>query len=263
MDRSFDPFEMGAKVAALGAALLPAGGFVSRAIAFQITFGGDWAVQLAWSAPLPQLAVTGLLSVLLVAPVPILLWVVWRAEVRREARMRRPPRPSTKPPNRRDLLVAVGMMVSGLVGMGAALILIPAFPSQLLSSPLGPLVLYGARYTWRRYGRPRLRDIWWVVVLVILFADVSGGILGFVPIFTKADYQFSPAVSSRMVNGSYQQVGEADGFVYLNKCGTNQIYVVNDQAIASAQQQHPAITTPPNLVQVLGGARVTLGLPLC
>src|SRR4029077_20910719 len=46
-----DPIEMAGKIAALMAALLPAGGFVARILPLAITFGPGCAVPLSWGAP--------------------------------------------------------------------------------------------------------------------------------------------------------------------------------------------------------------------
>src|SRR4029077_14767527 len=75
-----DPIEMAGKIAALMAALLPAGGFVARIIALEITFGPGWAFPIAWSAPLPQLAVTGLICLAIAFPAPAVLWLLWHSE---------------------------------------------------------------------------------------------------------------------------------------------------------------------------------------
>src|SRR5579864_299198 len=55
--------EIVGKVLALSAALLPPTGFLLRATALSLAFGPSIGIPLAWSAPLPELAVDGFLVV--------------------------------------------------------------------------------------------------------------------------------------------------------------------------------------------------------
>jgi hypothetical protein len=258
----FDPIEMSGKVIALMAALLPAGGFLTRAIAFTITFGPDWAVPLAWSAPLPQLAVTGLYSLLLALPVPVALWLAWRREIARESRDNRLSLPDRL---ERRIIRHGGLMVA--VGVAVVLVdffLLPGWPIQLFGLAMVVPLILGPRLSWRGKDRRRFRDVWWVVVLVVLIADVIGGLTGLLVGFVEADYEFDPSATSVAVNGSYQQLGEADGFAYLQKCGSSQIYVVNDRAIDSIRQrQLPSGSVGVSLIQVLQGATPEVGAHRC
>jgi hypothetical protein len=93
-------------------------------------------------------------------------------------------------------------------------------------------------------------------------ADAYGGVLGLVPLFVKGEYRFNPNTTG-VLDGSYQQLGEADGFVYLNKCGSTHIVAVNQQAITTVQQVQVASVNAPNLIDVVRGAKVPVGIPLC
>jgi len=269
VDDSFDPIELAAKIIALTAALLPPSGILARAIAFQMSFGPEWAIPMAWSAPLPQLAVTGLLSIGLVVPTGFFLWLSWNREVRRHARWRQ--RLSPQPDRRRgraDWLVELwtSRLVNPLT-LAAALALVlfsPAFPTAIVGLPLGALAAIGPLVSWRHRPQRRFRDIWWVVVAVVLVADVTSGILGSSLVgFIQADYEFSPA-STTMVNGSYQELGEADGFLYLQKCGTDNIYAVNAGAVASIHERPAQPPLGPSLYEtLLGASPLPLGAYKC
>jgi hypothetical protein len=258
--QSFDPIEMAAKIVALMAALLPLGGVLARSTAFAIGYGVDWALPLAWSAPLPELAVTGLYCLILVLPIPGILWLDWRLATISDASTTELP---TSGRQRKSLL---------LIALGLALILagwlILPWPVPILSLLLALPLFYGPRLAWRGKRKKRFRDIWWVVVLLVLIADVIGGAVGTLPGVVRASYEFDPSATRSLTNGSYQQLGVADGFLYLQKCGSRQVYVVDERAVvlqtAETGSSILLLGAPaPNFVQVLLGATPQVGVPPC
>jgi len=256
-DESFDALELSGKVLALMAVLLPAGGFLVRAIAFSITFGSEWGVPLAWSAPLPELAVTGLMSLLLALPFPLVLWYLWHLEQRRERGL-----PAFSPRAKR--LMRVWSVVS-LLTFPIFFFFTPGWPSPILSGLLVVPVVLGPYLSWRG-PRKRFRDIWWVVVVVVLMTDVIGGLAGVVLGFQPAEYQFNSTVAKGVSNGTYVQVGEADGLLYLQRCGERAIYAIATPAVSSiryVQSAQHSVTGGPSLAEVLLGATAQVGAGAC
>jgi len=257
---SFDALELGGKVLALMAALLPAAGFLVRAIALSIPFGPEWGVPLAWSAPLPQLAATGLFSLLIALPAPLGLWLAWRLEYLRER---------TESPSRRTLRLLNVALILGLIVMVTSVLFSPGWPVILSSTPLGVLLVIGTQLSWRGRPRRRFRDIWWVVALAVLLTAVVGGFNGFVLTFQPARYEFDANVTQAVHDGMYLQLGEADGVTYLQRCGDNKsVFAVSDRAISSityVQSGVPQAALGPSLMAVIRGAtpRWELGLPPC
>lgn len=246
--------ELAGKVLALMAALLPVAGFVARATAFEITFhDSGWAIPMAWSASLPDLAFTGLWSECLTAPVLGLLWLLYWA---------------LPPPIGLDrgLRLLHGrlrpVVILSAVALIAIVVLEPFWPAEFI--PLFFAVTLVAYRRWRG-GQAGLLDIWWVIVTLALISAVGdgvGGILGGYP--QTAEYHFGPAAETLVADGRYQQYGEASGFVYLQRCGTSDIYIVNENEMESIRppSQRP-IRTAQNLLDVVFGAAPSMGAYKC
>jgi hypothetical protein len=260
---SHDRLEIAAKVLAFTTILLPAGGFLARAIAFEIAFpDSGWGVALAWSAPLPQLAVTGFASLLVALPVALGLWLMWNAEVI-----------SVRPPAwlgrhrwlKALFLLALGVgLLAGLIVNALLFVFLPFWPTSLVSFGLAIFLILARPRSWRDKEKRRLRDVWWVVAVGVFGMNVSAGVLGILIGFGPGEYQFVSG-ASQLTNGTYQQIGEADGIVYLQKCGSDIVYGVNELDVVAMQTPATRWKFPigPSLYDVYHGATPQLGFQAC
>lgn len=262
----YDQIELAGKVVALTTALLPGAGFLARAVAFEIQFhDSGWAVPMAWSDPLPDLAFTGLTSVVLASPAVLLIWLLLRYEQFREAEMKRSPRFG-----RRVLILMLGglslaLVVNTVVLIGL-IVAAPSWPLSLFAIASGWIVILGSRLSWRGQAAKKFGDVWWVIVVAVLFAAIGNGITGILGGFIQvASYEFDPKTTSVLTDGLYQPLGDADGFLYLQKCGTSRIYVVNEHDVASVEPalHRLPVLLGPSLAQVILGATPTVGVYKC
>jgi hypothetical protein len=222
--------------------------------AFEIAFhDSGWAVQMASSDSLPDLAFTGFWSVVLVVPMSGLLWLLhWTLPspvgLNRELRFWRG--------RRRPVVIVSALAVIAIV------FLEPFWPLGL--TPLLVAVWFFGFRTLQG-GQVKFLDIWWVILLLVAISavgDGAGGVLG--GYLQTADYRFDPSTGSAVANSRYQQYGEADGFVYLQKCGTSDIYIVNENDVASIRppSQRPK-RRGVDLLDVLFGAQPVVGAFKC
>jgi hypothetical protein len=255
--QSSDLIELAGKVVVLTTALLPVAGFVARATAFEITFhDSGWAIPMAWSASLPDLAFTGLWSVCLAAPVFALLWLRRWASPRPGKTLRGP-----------SLWlfghwrVFIGVFAAAVI---AIVLLGPFWPASLFPALLFAVTVFGFRLS--RGGRvERFRDIWWVIVCLVLISALGNGAAGLLGGYVQtADYHFDTTAGSVVANGPYQAYGEANGFVYLQRCGTSDIYAVSETDVVSMRPplQRP-VRAGPSLLDVSLGATPEVGAYKC
>jgi hypothetical protein len=243
----------GGKVLALLAILLPVAGWIVRWVSFAAngTTGG-LADQLASGAPIAQLALTGVGTIVPAAGiVPFMALYIWI------------PRPKDQPPlTKTQRRITLGCLTVPI----AALVLLAPWPLDILyvPSPLISIVamVWATRGTNQRERRDQrssarslIRHGWWVSAPAMLLAAVSLGLLTSSPDILVATYSFTGGTGIH--DGRYIQLGADSTKVYLQKCKPNSgdsIFAVNASAIASqsnldALQQN--FLAAPNLVYVL------------
>jgi hypothetical protein len=242
---------------ALAALLLPASGYALRFAAF-VPLGLDtdsqWPYILAGSTSLAILAVDGLFSSVIAAG---LLWSVYVAPT-----ILIHPAVRTHTLGQRQSRVAIAILFAALALLA---VFTPFFPFVLLLSLpnliLGAVVGYRAA---RHQTRLRFREIWWVLVIVLLGGAAGlglGGGLGSTP----GDYQFKSDAHVVAPDGRYDQLGEANGFSYLIQCGTKHLVVMKDEEIvAITPAARGAHASGPSLFDILfQGRPVRVGYQPC
>jgi hypothetical protein len=167
----------------------------------------------------------------------------------------------------RNRTFSIGAILVGLSLVVIGSLLLP-WPVPLLSLALLVPLFLGPRVAWRRGQTRRFRDIWWVVFVIVVIADMIGGTIGGLPGVVQGQYSFDASLLSVVPDGRYLQVGEADGFTYLQSCMTGTAYAVPDRLINSVRVDSNADLlwnggSAPNVVAVLRGATSRLGLQPC
>ena len=196
-----DLLAIGGKLAALVTALLPVAGFLSRLFSFgsNPTTSGA-AENLAWSAPISQLAATGFFAVILAAFVALLAaggeWIDHL--------------PTPGP--RWFYMVLLAVILAGLT-------LLAPWPYLILFVAMSCYVIFLGRavHRLRRQAR-RLTDThaWWATILVMGVAAICYGLLTNPDGVTVAKYVF--AANSQLANGKYAQLGEDGATIFIQSC---------------------------------------------
>jgi hypothetical protein len=215
--RATDLLEASAKGLALGAVLLPLAGAGLRLIAFATgTPLSASPYQLAWSAPVVQLAATGLSglfpSFMLIVLMVLLLFTVRRIPVHRfspgtEASLEAFRMKWRKPGLAADALLLLVLLfflfswptgIIGLISSGAIAFLI----AGLVDHP----------EPWR------LRHWWPLIVLVLANGAITSGLSGDLGGIQVGDYRFKPDASNIATDGRYAVLGESGDALYLFDC---------------------------------------------
>jgi hypothetical protein len=200
----------GGNLVALVTVMLPAAGFLIRLFAFGTNPATSSAADtLAWSAPISQLAYTGLPSVFMALGFTA---VVGLAELIHRL-------PGPKGSLRRRAQILLLQLVPICVFLLVAAVLVP-WPEAILVASAPPTAV--AVSTWARRlrkGGRRLtyRDGWMIAALIVLASSLIFGLSGTPPGITTADYQFS--ASSRLRDGRFVQIGDTGNVVFVSRCG--------------------------------------------
>lgn len=249
-----DVLEIIGKVLALSAALLPPTGFVVRATALSLAFGPSIGVPLAWSAPFPQLAADGFFVVAPTYISAIVIFLISRRVLPPGTRAAAPRR------SRRFTLLAMGLMVAPLA------VFYPGFPGVLVGVPTVVAVMQTITRAFSGGSRFRLREVWWLISVGLLLVAIFFGTGG--AIFNLPPAEISFANGSPLRDGRYLQVGEAEGLVYLQPCGSADVRVVPTSEIKAIAFIPPPLSAlfaaSPSLWDIVANRRAMhLGLQLC
>jgi len=215
MERSGrDLLEASGKALALAAVLLPVAGATLRFIAFQT--GGPLstsAYQLAWTAPVDQLAATGLAGLfpsLFYVAVVVMAILAFRVLDRLFPRRHLPHERS----KRSRFLAAAAILAVALIGFLA----FGDWPTGVVSLVAGGLVgtivvrVSNVPQPWR------LRHTWPVVVTLLATAALTSGLTGYLGGVQVGDYTFKRDAASVASNGTYAQIAESADLLYLWDC---------------------------------------------
>jgi hypothetical protein len=233
-----DLLAIGGKLAALVAVLLPVAGFVVRYVAFSLnsTTAGV-AEVLAWSAPIAQLAATGVLSIGLGLVVVVIAGLSDYIE--------RLPGPSR---------AHVSLYAAGTATVVAVLLVLWPW-TWALSVGLG-CSIGGGLGLWDRRLRGRDRHLtfrhgWWLAAPIILAGAVSYGLGSNPDGITLADYTF--AGSAHLQDGTFAQLGESGTTVYVQRClGSSAIDAVNiDQVLLRTGITSSDRRSPPSVLSMI------------
>jgi hypothetical protein len=192
-------------VAALGAALLPVAGIVERLVAFLAAPLRDRVpIDLAWSAPIAALALTGIAGVLLTAIPTFLVDPYLVIQSRRQ---------SAASPR------------LGVAVRAVALLLLMAWALVMPSWPLALVVLLGAvggdllvKREINRAGRLVLSRAWVTVLIVLAYGAVLLGFSGIVIGAAAYDFRFRPELAGAVHDGRYVTLGDDGSALWLQDC---------------------------------------------
>jgi len=236
VDDDPDLLVTGGKLLALVTAFLPVTGFLVRWISFGANPSTSGAADtLAWSAPITQLAATGLPSV---ATALLIVIVVGLSD--RIARL--PPHQ----PGSKWQLVAAPAFFLGLVGF---IVATSAWPYAILSL-LGVLCGFGVGLWGRRLRRRGLRLTYrhgWLLALpIMVVGSALIGLEGTPAGTTSAEFTF--VTGSHIVDGRYLHLGEGGASVFLQSCrgrpaldAVGQTTVLSETGIVADAQQSPSV----------------------
>jgi hypothetical protein len=226
----------GGKLLALVTAFLPVTGFLIRWISFGANPSTSGAADtLAWSAPITQLAATGLPSVAIA-----LLIVVVVGLSDRIARL---------PPHEYGfswLLVLALVVFLGFFGYVVATSPWPFAVLTVFAALVGVGIgLWGRRLSQR--GLPlTYRHGWLLAVPIMVVASAAIGLEGTPAGTTSAGFTF--VTGSQMGDGQYLELGEGGASVFLQSCSgrpaldaVGQTTVLSETGIVADGQQAPSV----------------------
>jgi lysylphosphatidylglycerol synthetase-like protein (DUF2156 family) len=193
-----DYLVIGGKLLALITVLLPVAGFVTRWVAFgsNPTTSGA-ADTLAWSAPIGQLAATGLPSVVLGLAIVVLVGLSELIE-----RISRP-------------AYLVGLEVVFVLAVFALAFVIAPWPIAILFA-LTPLFAIGLKRWERQQGQLTYQHGWLLATPIMLVGAAILGLYGTPTATTVATYTFT--ASTHLSDVRYAQLGDDGSFVFLESC---------------------------------------------
>jgi hypothetical protein len=241
--RDQDLLEGLAKALGLGAILLPVAGAVLRFIAFITGIPLTASPYLlAWSAPVTQLAATGLRglfpSILLMALFLLLLfavrrWPLWKLSSSAEARLE------------------AFRLRNRMPGLGLSLALLVVITFFLASWPTGIVGILGGMassfYLSSLIDHPdpwRLRNLWPLVVAVLALGAVSSGLSSDWGGVEVGDYRFKAEVSTVATDGLYAALGESNESLYLMDCkNPGRVVAVSKSGVVGFRFQHAKPTS--------------------
>lgn len=190
---------------ALGAALLPVAGVLARLVAFSTSpLSNNVPFELAWSAPIPALALTGIVSVVTLA-IPTLLLVPYLIIQGRR-----------QPSADRRLIRAV-VVVGSILLIGWVLVM-PAWPLPIVvlaSVGIGNLLV---RIQLGKAERFILSQSWVTVLIVFTLGAVLWGLSGLVIGADASDFRFKAEASGVVPDGRYVELGDNGSAIFLQDC---------------------------------------------
>jgi hypothetical protein len=235
-----DLLAIGGKVLPLVTVLLPVAGYLIRFIAFSANSTTSGAADvLAWSAPISQLAVTGLITF------GIAVGIVFLASVS-ELIARLP-----SPRRRRSVILALSSSVPIL--LGAILVLSP-WPDAILFAAAVPTAV-GLDWWSRRLRRQQRRVTYghgFVLALpLMLVSAMDSGLVVNPSGITLANYTFTAGAHLR--DGKFVQLGESGTIVYIQSCSRpSSIDSVNlDEILIRTGITSRAVKTAPSVVDMV------------
>lgn len=184
---------------------MPVAGVLGRLVAFSTASISDRVpFEVAWSAPLAALALTGVFSFVIVALPTLVLdpYLIIKGREQPKA-------------SQRFVLI---VRVVGLVLLLVWLLIMPSWP-------LGLVVLLGALVGNRlvktqinRAGRFVLSQAWLTVVIVFTFGAVLWGLSGPVIGVQAYDFRFRQEAARIVHDGRYTELGDSGSEIFLQDC---------------------------------------------
>lgn len=189
----------------MGAALLPVAGVLARIVAFSTSsLSNSVPVELAWSAPIPALALTGLVSGVILG-IPTLLLVPYLII---QGRRQRPANPR----------LTRGVVIVGSVALVGWVLIMPTWPLAVIvlaAVGVGDLLM---RIKLARAERFVLSESWVTVLIVLAMGAVLWGLSGLVIGAEAQDFRFRPEASGIVHDGRYVELGDNGTAVFLQDC---------------------------------------------
>jgi hypothetical protein len=253
----------GAAVALL-IVLLPGAGVLVRWIAFAAGNLPASPFQVAYSAPVSELVVTAVWSLRLTAfyvayfflTAEVFRWRRWRILFGYHTQ------PRGKPRDWRRAIPLIGIggifMVLGFGLIAYEFLNGSGWPYQLVTL-IGFLMMISlAALLVRSPERPRLSRVWPVVIVALGVAAIGQGLVGSLQGTPIGRFSFQPSLASVVSDGRYQELGNADGNIYLQNCANGRVTRVSNAAVTAVTFERPA-EQPPSALEIIGGKKLELG----
>jgi len=252
--------EVAGAIVAIAAVLLPVTGFAARTAAFAAGLPLDqnsrWSFAIAWSAPIPELAVWGFAASVIALAILIVFylttWLLTHPVVRAQPD---PPRWQTRT-TRGVATVLLGLFLA----------FVPSFPAFWIAIPFAFAVSVATRKTINEGRRPHFFEFWWVLAAFLIVGGILLGLTGVVPEQAVAQYRFRDEVHAFVADGRYDQLGDANGFMFLSPCGSGGgvVVVKEEEVLAIAPLNSKEHSFGPSLFDIVVHHRaVSLGYEPC